>query len=71
MKLLQRTTFVAFVLALALPAGGPDRFCAKLRLSSVPVIARIENEDVLLDPRTVMAGEDMPVIEALRSAVGT
>ena len=64
-------TLPTFVLAIAHPAGGPDEICAKLRRSPVPVIARIENDDVLLDPRTVMEGEDKTVIEALRSAIGT
>ena len=64
-------TLPTFVLAIAHPTGGPDEICAKLRRSPVPVIARIENDDVLLDPRTVMEGEDKTVIEALRSAIGT
>lgn len=41
-----------FVLALSVKS--PDRFLKKLRESNPPVIARTENDRVLLDPRTVL-----------------
>ena len=51
------------------PSCGPDRFCHRLRQATTPVVARIERGDVLLDPRTVLPGEDETVIEALRAAL--
>jgi len=39
---------------LALNAKSPDRFLKKLREADPPVIARTENDKVLLDPRTVL-----------------
>ncbi len=56
--------------ALALPAGSPDAVAARLRGADVPVVARIEDGRVLLDPRTVLPGEDDAVVAAVRLAVG-
>jgi L-seryl-tRNA(Ser) seleniumtransferase len=39
---------------LALDVKSPDRFLKKLREMSPPIIARTENDKVLLDPRTVL-----------------
>ncbi len=43
---------------LSLKVKSPDRFLAKLRAQNPPVIARTENDRVLLDPRTVLPEED-------------
>jgi L-seryl-tRNA(Ser) seleniumtransferase len=56
-------------LAFEKPSGGADGFCVRLRRSNPPVIARIEADDVLLDPRTVLTGEDEAVVNAVRRAV--
>jgi len=61
-------TIPTTVLALS-PSCGPDRFSRHLRQAATPVVARIERGDVLLDPRTVLPGEDEAVIEALRAAL--
>lgn len=53
------------------PAQGPDEFTAALRRASPPVIARIEDEQVILDPRTVAPDEDDHVITALKACLGT
>ncbi len=45
--------------------AGPDAFAASLRQGAVPVVARIENDRVLLDPRTVLPDQDFAVIEAI------
>ncbi|MCC6569094.1 MAG: hypothetical protein IT315_07640, partial [Anaerolineales bacterium] len=47
----------------------PDKFLAKLREANPPVIARTENDRVLLDPRTVLDDEALlrVVKEALRA----
>ena len=60
-------TLPSRALALA-PQRGPDEFMEGLRGAKRPVIARIEDERVLLDPRTVAEHEDEYVIAALRSA---
>jgi L-seryl-tRNA(Ser) seleniumtransferase len=40
----------------------------RLRANRPPVIARIEGNALLLDPRTVLLNEDQAVVEALQSA---
>jgi L-seryl-tRNA(Ser) seleniumtransferase len=37
----------------------------KLRQDKPPIIARIQNEQVLVDPRTLLKGEDIALVEAL------
>ena len=51
------------------PPNGPDEFTAALRRANPPVIARIEDEQVVLDPRTVAEDEDEQVIAALKSCI--
>ncbi len=58
-----------FVLAVPALRGGPDDFCARLRRAPSPVIARITDGEVLLDPRTVLEEEDAQVAAALAEAV--
>ena len=55
--------------ALALPPGDPDGVAARLRAADPPVVARIDGGRVLLDPRTVLPGEDEAVLAAVRGAV--
>ena len=45
----------SFVLALAVKS--PDKFLKKLREADPPIIARVESEKVLFDPRTVLDDE--------------
>ena len=52
------------------PPQGPDELTAALRRANPPVIARIEDEQVILDPRTVAEDEDQKVITALKSCLG-
>jgi L-seryl-tRNA(Ser) seleniumtransferase len=51
------------------PPGAPDDMLATLRARTPPVIARIEDDKILLDPRTVLPEEDGAVVNAL-SALG-
>jgi L-seryl-tRNA(Ser) seleniumtransferase len=44
---------------LALHVKSPDRFLKKLRLGHPPVIARVENDTILFDPRTVLDDEKL------------
>ena len=48
----------------------PAAAARALRGQEIPVIARVEHERLILDPRTVLADEDSAVIEALRQLVG-
>jgi len=54
---------------LSLRVRSPDKFLAKLREANLPVIARTENNNVLLDPRAVLDDEALlrVVKEALRA----
>jgi L-seryl-tRNA(Ser) seleniumtransferase len=60
-------TLPTFVLAL--PPGDADGVAGRLRQADPPVIARIEEGRVLLDPRTVLPGEDEAVLAAVRAAL--
>jgi len=51
---------------LALDVAHPDDFLKALREAPVPVIARIADGRVLLDPRTVLDGQTTPLIETLQ-----
>jgi L-seryl-tRNA(Ser) seleniumtransferase len=44
---------------LALNIKGPDRLLKKLRQSNPPVIARVENDKILFDPRTVLDDDSL------------
>jgi L-seryl-tRNA(Ser) seleniumtransferase len=43
----------------------PDELAARLRRREPPVFARIQEDRVLLDPRTLLGGEEEIVIEAV------
>jgi L-seryl-tRNA(Ser) seleniumtransferase len=60
-------TLPTFVLAL--PPGDPDVQLARLRRADPPVIGRIEDDRVVLDPRTVLPGEDDALVRAVRAAL--
>ncbi|MFZ5911416.1 MAG: L-seryl-tRNA(Sec) selenium transferase [Chloroflexota bacterium] len=55
--------------ALALEVRSPDKFMARLRDSQPPVIARTENDRVLLDPRTVLPEQEESLLVVLQSAL--
>lgn len=52
-------------LAVAVASPDPKAFAAELRRANPPVVARIENDRVLLDLRTVAPDEDAATIAAL------
>jgi L-seryl-tRNA(Ser) seleniumtransferase len=54
---------------LALEVSNPDGFLAKLRHCDPPLIARIENDHVVLDPRTVLPGQDTVLLTHLRQVL--
>ncbi len=51
--------------ALSLSVKSPDKFLGKLRKHTPPVIARTENDQVLLDPRTVLPEQEPVLLAAL------
>lgn len=54
---------------LAITVDSPDTLAAELRTSDPPVIARIENDQLLLDPRTVLPEQDQPLLDILTTAL--
>lgn len=63
-------------LATTLVAIAPEKIGAEslakgLRLHETPVFARIQNDQVLLDPRTLREGDDAIVVEAVAAALAT
>jgi L-seryl-tRNA(Ser) seleniumtransferase len=54
---------------LALNVKSPDTFLRKLREENPPIIARIENGKVLLDPRTVLPEQDKALLVGLKKTL--
>lgn len=54
--------------AVALTMPSPDAFLSCLRENEPPIIARIENDTVLLDPRTVLPQEHALLLEGIERA---
>lgn len=54
---------------LALRVAHPTRLAQRLRQLALPIIARIEDERVLLDPRTVLPEQDEALLAGLREAL--
>ena len=54
---------------LALDVNKPDKFLAQLRKQNPPVIARTENDLVLLDPRTVLPEQEGALLVALQNTL--
>jgi L-seryl-tRNA(Ser) seleniumtransferase len=57
--------------ALALPVPDPDRVAAALRRADPPVVGRIEDGLLVLDPRTVGPGEDAALLAGVRAALAS
>ncbi len=51
---------------LSLDVKSPDKFLKQLRENHPPIIARTENDKVLLDPRTVLPEQDDKLLEGLK-----
>lgn len=54
---------------LAIQVKSPNRMLAKLRANHPPIIARIEQDQVVCDPRTVFPEEEIPLLEGLRKVI--
>lgn len=59
-------TLPTFLVAIAAPS--PDKLARRLRLGMPPVVARIEDDRLVLDLRTVIPGEDPLLLEAILHA---
>jgi len=64
---LPEETLPTWLLALDIPK--PDKFLAKLRKENPPVIARTENDRILLDPRTVLPEQEGALLVALKNTL--
>jgi L-seryl-tRNA(Ser) seleniumtransferase len=64
-------TLPSFALSLDAGAAGADALTAKLRGAATPIIARIEADRVLLDPRTVLPHQDEVLASSLAAALGS
>jgi L-seryl-tRNA(Ser) seleniumtransferase len=53
----------------ALAAGSPDAVAARLRTGEPPVIARIQDDRLVLDPRTVLPEQDAVLLGCVAKAV--
>ncbi|HOE34264.1 MAG: L-seryl-tRNA(Sec) selenium transferase [Chloroflexi bacterium] len=54
---------------LALEVRGPQKLLARLRASKPAIIARVENNQVVFDPRTVLPDEDQYLLAGIRTAL--
>ncbi len=54
---------------LSLEVKSPDKFLKKLRDQDPPIIARTENDKILLDPRTVPPEQDGALLAGLKNAL--
>jgi L-seryl-tRNA(Ser) seleniumtransferase len=61
-------TMPTFLLALALRS--PDRFLARLRQTRPAIIARLQDDQVVLDPRTVLAEQEATLLTNLKQLLG-
>ena len=55
---------------LTLEARSPNRMLERLRQAQPPVIARLENDRVVLDPRTVLPEQEEALLSAVGAALG-
>jgi L-seryl-tRNA(Ser) seleniumtransferase len=64
---LPEETLPTYALALAVPQ--PNQFLAALRAQRPAVIARVENDRLLFDPRTVLPNQDADLLASLKNAL--
>jgi L-seryl-tRNA(Ser) seleniumtransferase len=57
--------------ALALTRRSPNRFLERMRQLTPPIIARLEKERILLDPRTVLPEQDVMMIPLIQTLLST
>lgn len=54
---------------LAIKISKPDRFLKELRYLPTPIIARVENDEVLFDPRTILLSQESVFIKNLKEGL--
>ena len=64
---LPEETLPTWLLALSIPQ--PNLLAERLRLSPVPVIARVEDNCLMLDPRTVLSEQEAALLASLSAAL--
>ncbi len=57
--------------ALAIAGPAPDELAHALRLADPPVVTRVDDDQVVIDPRTVLPDEDDALLAALQEQLGT
>ncbi|MCA2001041.1 MAG: L-seryl-tRNA(Sec) selenium transferase [Chloroflexi bacterium] len=62
-------TFPTFLLSLTVES--PERFLKQLRAQNPPVIARTDNDKVLLDPRTVLPEQEGALLVGLKNVLNS
>jgi L-seryl-tRNA(Ser) seleniumtransferase len=55
---------------LALDVRQPNRFLSRLRQMNPPVIARVENDRIVFDPRTVLPEQEGALLVGIQNALG-
>jgi L-seryl-tRNA(Ser) seleniumtransferase len=55
---------------LALESRHPNALADQLREAVLPIIARVENDRLVIDPRTVLPGQEQPLLNSLKAALG-
>jgi L-seryl-tRNA(Ser) seleniumtransferase len=59
-----------YVVSVAHESIPPGELALRLRLRPLPVFARVKNDRVLFDPRTVQPAEDAELVAAVRDVSG-
>ena len=54
---------------LAISSKSPDRLLARLRQSHPPIIARLQDDRLVLDPRTVLPEQEVALLSALHTSL--
>ncbi len=53
----------------SIPVSQPDQFLKRLRQSRPPIIARVENDNVMVDPRSVLPQQEGALLVGLQNAI--
>jgi L-seryl-tRNA(Ser) seleniumtransferase len=53
----------------AIPSADPQAFSARLRNGDPPIVVRVARGCVIVDPRTLLPGDEKRVMEALKRTV--
>jgi L-seryl-tRNA(Ser) seleniumtransferase len=53
-----------------LSGGDPDAWARRLRQGTPPIVARVARDRLILDPRTLLPGDEDAVVEALTALLG-